>query len=259
MSEERELDLSRIWQGRVLAGCRLEERIGRGGFANALRGVRLSDGLPIVFKVSRHRPERERAERRLLREGRLLASLDHPGIVRCLGSGWTEGFAYLLMPWLEVRTARELSAEGPLPLPRASDLVGQLLEALAHVHARGLVHRDVKPSNLLVTRDDRCLLSDFGLAARADQPGRGAGTAGYRAPEQAGSEARAVDPRADLWSVGVTLHELLTGRRAADASSVDPGLPLAVRELIERCLAAEPGERFASAEAARLALLEACA
>jgi serine/threonine protein kinase len=251
VSEELELDLSRIWRGRVLAGCRLDERIGQGGFANAMRGVRLSDGLPVVLKVVRHRPERERHERRLLREGRLLASLDHPGIVPCLDAGWTEGFAYLVMPWLDVRTARELLAEGPLSLPRATHLVAQLLEALAHVHARGLVHRDVKPSNLLVGPDDRCLLSDFGLAVRVDEPHRGgAGTAGYRAPEQESHEPARIDGRADLWSVGVTLHVLLTDRHVADPAAVDPALPPPIRAWIARLLAPDPRDRFASGQAA---------
>lgn len=213
---------------------------------------------------------------RFLEEGRLAAALNHPGLVRILDYGSADGLPYLVMEYVHGRSLREvMNLRIPMPLAVLGDMALNILNPLAHLHGAGMVHRDLKPGNLLVFPPWRVKIADFGLARFRDTVSthgrfRVSGTPGYMAPEQLmGLEA---DPRTDLFAVGVILYELLTGVRpfqgeregvegvlyqdAPPPSRHAPGLPPAWDALLARALARRPGDRFPSAQAFAVALVE---
>lgn len=189
---------------------------GRGVHGVVYWARRQLDGLPVALKVLRA-PGGEGGGgldgARLLREARLLARLDHPGIVRLLDAGEEDG-----APWIvtEALPGGSLADLGRQPPVRALALAARVAHALAHAHAAGVVHRDLKPSNVLLDAQGLPRVVDFGLARDAartgDLTGSGAllGSLGFAAPEQVGGAARA-DPKADVWAVGALLHALLVG------------------------------------------------
>lgn len=198
--------------------------------------------------------------RRLLREARLIAGLDHPGIVRLEQVVRTESDEVALVlehvqgPDLETLVRRE----GALPLTRALELGRDVALALAHAHAHGVVHRDVKPSNILLDARGRPKVSDFGLALPLTDPqslsltgGDVCGTLDYMAPEQRVDSHR-VDARADIYGLGATLYRLLTG--AAPRVIRERALPEAAREVVLRCVEEDPRARYADMDALARAL-----
>jgi serine/threonine-protein kinase len=212
---------------------------------------------------------------RFLNEARHAAALLHPGIATVFDFGESEledGLPYLVMEFVDGRPLSDLVADGPLDPERARDLVGQAAEALAVAHATGLVHRDVKPGNLLVTDDDTVKITDFGIARAGDglaltETGQLIGTPSYLSPEQA--EGRAATTASDVYALGVVLFECLTGRRPFEADSPVavalahvreqvPDLPAEVpedlAEVVHRALAKDPEERYAEAGAFAAAL-----
>jgi tRNA A-37 threonylcarbamoyl transferase component Bud32 len=267
--------------GAVLAGFRVESLIGEG----AMGSVYLAEGPDshrVALKVLL--PELARDERfrqRFLRESKLAATLDHPHIVPTLASGEEDGVLYLAMRFVEGADLRELlRRERILEPDRALDLLGQVADALDAAHAAGLVHRDVKPGNILVAHDrDFAYVCDFGLARHVSSVSsltgdRGfVGTIDYVPPEQI--EGGAIDGRADLYSLGCVLFECLTGQRPFErdtelsvvfshlneppprASDVRPELPAAFDEVFATALAKSQDDRYATcgelAEAARAA------
>lgn len=197
---------------------------------------------------------------RFLREARTLAALDHPHITTVHGAGEVAGSPYVVLAYVHGADLQDvLDEHGPLAPHRAAEVVRQISSALDHVHSHCLVHRDVKPHNVLVARraGDRCYLADFGIAAPARQPGssalgrpeRSAGSPGYGAPEQlAGLPA---DHRADVFSLGALTLACLTGMqpwRLADGSvrwdQVRVVLPSAAVDIIRKAMAAEPDDRY---------------
>lgn len=196
----------------------IERRIGRGGMGTVYRAVDRATGRPAAIKaMARQSPS---VAERFLREAIVLAELSHPRIVRYVAHGVTEqGQPYLAMDWLEGEDLGARLARSPLSPSESLLLVRRASEGLAASHARGVVHRDVKPSNLfLVDRDPSAIkVIDFGVAripvgeSRVTVPGTALGTAGYMAPEQA-SGATDVDARADVYGLGCVLFECLTGR-----------------------------------------------
>ncbi len=218
----------------------------------------------VALKVLRPDDAGPVSRERFLREARLAASLDHPNVVRILETGEHEGRPFYTMPLLEGEPLR-----GPLPPGEACRILERVADAAAHAHARGVVHRDLKPSNILVCAGEP-ILTDFGVARgpsgdRLTETGELLGTPAYMAPEQARGESREADGRADVYSIGVLLHEMLTGRLphvgdsflelttkilydpAPELRGFDPELAAVVR----RCLAKRPAARPDAAELAR--------
>jgi eukaryotic-like serine/threonine-protein kinase len=243
--------------GRVLGGYRLERFLGRGGYAYGLTAVRERDGAPVVVKMIRrpHRGDPER-EADLLREGDLLRALAHPNVLPCLEGVRAEGWCFLVFPWLGGGMLRDLAARAPLQPARAVRACLDALAGLGHLHARGFVHRDVKPHNLHLGDDGVCRVADLGLAVeRWARHRRGAGTEAYRAPEA----ARAVyDERTDIYGLGLTLHWLLTHRRPERDERgrplLAPALPEPLGRWIRQAVDLDPDLRYESAQRAARAL-----
>jgi serine/threonine-protein kinase len=208
---------------------------------------------------------------RFAREARVAAALSHPNIVTVFDVGETEGRPYIVMEYVEGRALDErLRREGPLPPDEVRRIGLQVCDGLEHAHANGLIHRDLKPSNLIEREDGTIKVADFGIARSVDaseltEAGTIVGTAAYLAPEQA--EGADVSPATDVFSLGVVLYELLTGRHPwkvdslaalGERSSVPPAqlpatTPPALRTAIEGALEVDPADRPSSAgEVARL-------
>jgi ABC-type transport system substrate-binding protein len=214
--------------GTVIAGFRIESPLGEGAMGTVYRARKIDDGQCVALKLLV--PELARDERfrqRFLRESQLAKSLDHPHIVRTLASGEQDGHLYLAMTYVDGSDLRRLlRREGRLDPERAVELVRQVADALDAAHAAGLVHRDVKPANILVTEDaarEHAYVCDFGLARHVSSASsmtvdRGfVGTIDYVSPEQI--EGGPVDGRADIYSLGCVLFECLAGERPFDRDS----------------------------------------
>jgi CheY-like chemotaxis protein len=208
--------------GRVLDGrYRLEERIGAGGFAAVYRGTDLDSARQVAIKVLRPGAEAKRARQRLQLEGASALRVNHPNAVAVLDTAPAGGrVAYLVMELLSGRTlADELAACGPLPIARCARLLLPVCEVLAEAHRAGVIHRDVKPANIVLHRSNDqeiVKLVDFGIAQAEAQEGapsssgRLVGTPVYMSPERL--LGRTHDQRADVYALGATAYELLAGR-----------------------------------------------
>ena len=245
--------MDELTPGATLAGYRIEARIARGGMGVVYRATHLGLERAVALKViARELADREGFRERFLRESRLAASLDHPAVVPIYDSREVDGELIVAMRLVEGGDLRRLlDREGPLPPRRAIALLDQVAAALDAAHAAGIVHRDVKPHNVLV-EGDRAFLSDFGLAKAMGESGAGSGasvvgTAEYMSPEQwRGGE---VGPAADVYSLGCVLYEALTGIPpfARKAAETEPEMPEGLDEVIERAVSKEPSERYSSA------------
>jgi serine/threonine-protein kinase len=242
----------------------LERPLGHGAMATVdlARDVELDR--PVALKrLAENLARDDELRARFLREARLAARLAHPNVVHVYDVGEDDGRPFMAMEYVDGETLAELVARrGPLPAEEAAELGIQICRGLAAVHAAGLVHRDVKPQNLLLRRDGVLKLGDFGIAfglegTRLTMAGTVLGTAAYLAPEQARGED--VTAAADVYGVGAVLYELLTGRPprapaslaelASDTAILPPaGAPPALAAVVMRCLARDPRERPASAD-----------
>jgi serine/threonine-protein kinase len=212
------------------------------------------DRLVALKRLAENLSRDEDLRRRFLREARLAARLNHPNVVRVFDVGVDDGLPFIAMEYVEGETLAELVARrGRLPAAEAAGLGVQMCAGLAAVHAAGLVHRDVKPQNLLLGREGTLKLGDFGIAlgeegTRLTLAGTVLGTIGYLAPEQARGEQ--VTAAADIYAVGAVLYELLTGRPPErDVPLRLRGVPSALAAVVTDCLAERPGDRPASAAA----------
>jgi serine/threonine-protein kinase len=221
----------------TISRYRLEQPLGRGGMATVYLGRDTELDRPVAVKLLEATDEGLR--RRFLREARLAARLSHPNVVSVFDAGEEDGRPYIVMEHVDGETVAELLARrGRLPPEEARDLALQAARGLAHAHSAGLVHRDVKPQNLLLRKDGTLKIADFGIARAAEgtaltQAGTVLGTAAYLAPEQAlGNEVTAA---ADVYSLGAVLYEMLTGRPPVEVESLadlaTPQAILPVREL----------------------------
>ncbi|GAA4862290.1 serine/threonine-protein kinase [Kitasatospora terrestris] len=276
--------------GRVVDGrYRLAEKIGHGGMGQVWAGFDERLERHVAVKLLRTdlladpsdaaASRGEELRRRFLRECRVSAALDHPGLVTVFDAGSDGGELYLVMQRVPGLSLADLIAEdGPLPVEQAAAVAGQVCAALAAVHAVPVVHRDLKPSNVMVRDDGRVVLLDLGIATALDPDatrltltGSPIGSPAYMAPEQA--LAAGADPRSDLYALGCMLHEMLTGqapfpaptalgvlRRHVDDPPVPlralrPELPAAVEVLVLDLLAKRPADRPADAQQVHARLL----
>jgi DNA-binding beta-propeller fold protein YncE len=241
--------------GSTVAGYRIEAPIARGGMGVVYRATQLALDRPVALKViARHLAEDEGFRERFIGESRLAASLDHPGVVPVYDAREEDGELIVAMRLVEGGDLKRRIAErGPLPASEAVALLGQVAGALDAAHAAGIVHRDVKPQNILL-EGDRAYLTDFGLAKAVGESGvlsgaSIAGTAEYMSPEQ--WQGASIGPAADVYSLGCVLYEAVTGivpfaRREGEA---EPRMPRGLDEVIERAVAKDPAQRYAGAGA----------
>jgi serine/threonine-protein kinase len=250
----------------ALAGrYQLEREIGRGGMATVHLAVDLRHHRRVAIKVLREELAAAVGAERFLEEIRVTASLQHPHILPLFDSGSAEGLLWYVMPFVEGETLRSrLARERRLPLDEALQLVREMADGLEYAHRHGIVHRDVKPENVLL-HGGHALVADFGIAlaleqaggARLTRTGITLGTPSYMAPEQVAGD-RPIDARTDVYALGAVLYEMLAGespfatvaalgtRRADVSSSLDAA--------IRRALAKDPDDRFPSARAFATAL-----
>jgi hypothetical protein len=272
-------------EARPLAGrYAIDREIARGGMATVHLARDLRHGRRVAIKVLRQELAAAVGAERFLAEIRVTASLQHPHILPLFDSGSADGLLWYAMPFVEGETLRSrLAREGPLPVADAVRLAREVADALDYAHARGIVHRDVKPENVLL-QDGHALVADFGIALALEQAGGeritrtglALGTPQYMAPEQAAGE-RALDARVDVYALGAVLHEMLAGEppfaaptRQAVVRRMMHELPpaLATRRpdvsplidaAVRRALAKRPDDRFPSAAAFDRALATALA
>jgi eukaryotic-like serine/threonine-protein kinase len=254
---------------------RILRKLGSGGMANVYLAEDEELGRRVAIKIlnDRHASDDQFVER-FRREAKNAAGLSHPNIVSIYDRGEAEGTYYIAMEYLEGRSLKErIVAEGPPPIPTAIEIARQILRAVGFAHRRGIVHRDIKPHNVLLVHDgpgdERFKVTDFGIsrtaASQMTEAGSIVGTAQYLSPEQA--RGAPVDQRSDVYSVGVVLYELLTGKLpftgetpleiAMKHLSEIPTAPSELRRevpadldmIVLRALAKDPADRFESAEA----------
>ncbi len=255
----------------------IERRAAAGGMGEVYQALDRTTGAPAALKVVR--TASDDTTERLLREGRALAQLDHPHVVRYLGHGTTpEGEPFLAMEWIEGETLSRRIARQPLTIGETLTLVLHVADALGHSHAKGIVHRDVKPSNLILREGnlERVVLVDFGVARvrqndAITMTGVIVGTPAYMSPEQARG-ARNIDPTSDVFALGCLVYRCLTGRNAFDADNPvailakivldDPpllgglvaGIDPDVERVVQSFLVKDPAKRVPNGSAAAEAL-----
>jgi serine/threonine-protein kinase len=267
--------LARALEGRYL----VEHELGRGGMATVHLARDVRHGRRVAIKVLREELAAAVGADRFLEEIRVTASLQHPHILPLFDSGTADGLLYYVMPFVEGETLRSrLAREGRLPVDVALQLAREMADGLEYAHRHGVVHRDVKPENVLL-QSGHAMVADFGIAlalehaggARLTHTGITLGTPQYMAPEQAAGE-HAVDARTDVYALGAVLHEMLAGEPPFGASSQQAVLRRVMNELpaalptrradvpvwldwtVRRALAKRPDDRFPSAAAFAAAL-----
>src|SRR3954447_21322073 len=248
----------------------IERKLGAGGMADVYLAEDQELGRRVAIKIldDRHAHDEQFVER-FRREAKNAAGLSHPNIVSIYDRGEFDGAYYIAMEYLEGRTLKELIVRnGPTPVPIAIDYARQILSAVAFAHRNGVVHRDIKPHNIVVARDGRLKVTDFGIArsgaSQMTEVGSIIGTAQYLSPEQA--QGNPVDRRSDIYSVGVVLYEMLTGEVPfsgdtpleiamkhlrtvpSPPSDLNPKVPHDLDAIVLRSLAKEPAQRYQSAE-----------
>jgi serine/threonine-protein kinase len=258
-------------RGTIFAGrYRLERRLGSGGMADVWLAEDQELGRKVAIKILHERYANDtQFVERFRREATHAAGLSHPNVVSIYDRGEAEGSYYIVMEYVEGRTLKELIlTRGPCPVPVAISYVRQVLAALRYAHRNGIVHRDIKPHNVLVDHEGRVKVADFGIAragsSQMTEAGSIIGTAQYLSPEQA--RGAPVDESSDLYSTGVVLYELLTGEVpftgetpveiAMKHLQQVPPAPSTIRHeiphdldlVVLRALAKEPADRYRSAK-----------
>ena len=215
--------------GHLIDHYKIIKKIGSGGMGEIYlaEDTKLERSVALKF-LPRHMTEDREARTRFEREAKAAAALNHPNIVTVYEIGEHEGQVYIAMEYVEGQTLKELIsvnrppstvdrspiAPGPLPIAQVLDIATQIAAGLAAAHAKGIVHRDIKPQNILIDKDGRVKILDFGLAklqgvSRLTQDSFAMGTVNYMSPEQ--GQGKEVDPRSDIWSLGVVFYEMISG------------------------------------------------
>jgi eukaryotic-like serine/threonine-protein kinase len=265
-------------EGQQLGAYALQRMLGQGGMSRVYLAHDIRLRRDVAVKVlEAHLASHAGFRERFVREARVAAALDHPHIVPIFDVG-EQPFLYLVMPYLTGGSVQQLLPRTPMPASEAVSYCTQVADALGYAHRNGVIHRDVKPANMLIHADGRVLLSDFGLAKiLANTPSAprrhpDAGTPEYMAPEQVRGQSTT---RSDLYALGVVLYLLLTGRlpftgptedavMAAQVTAVpvplrviNPQVPPALEAVVLRALAKRPDERFQTAAEMSESLLAA--
>ncbi|HEU5305232.1 MAG TPA: protein kinase [Gemmatimonadales bacterium] len=259
-------DLADALQGRYV----LERQLGRGGMATVYLARDLKHDRPVALKVLHPELAASLGPQRFLQEIRLAARLQHPHVLTVFDSGESGGHLWFTMPYVEGESLRDrLRRDGYLPLAEALRIAREAGQALQYAHEHGVVHRDVKPENILLTKDGNTLVADFGIARAMEASGPQltatgvvVGTPSYMSPEQAGGED-VIDGRSDVYSLGCVVYEMIAGRppftgqtlQAVLAKHLNQSPPPiargsispAVSGAIARALSKSPAERFATA------------
>ncbi len=258
-------------RGTIFAGrYRLERKLGSGGMADVWLAEDQELGRKVAIKMLHERYANDtQFVERFRREATHAAGLSHPNVVSIYDRGEAEGSYFIVMEYVEGRTLKELLVtRGPCPVPVAISYVRQVLAALRYAHRNGIVHRDIKPHNVLVDHEGRVKVADFGIAragsSQITEAGSIIGTAQYLSPEQA--RGAPVDESSDLYSTGIVLYELLTGdlpftgetpveiamkhlsQVPPSPSSIRPEVPRDLDLVVLRALAKEPADRYRSAK-----------
>jgi serine/threonine-protein kinase len=260
--------------GEVVASrYELEELVGSGGMSSVYRALdRLLERNVALKILHPHYGDDEEYVERFRREARAVAQLSHPNIVTVIDRGEADGQQFIVFEYIDGESLKQLvDRNGPLPARRAIELALQVADALAFAHQAGLVHRDVKPQNVLVTEDGEAKVTDFGIARSLDvehgvtQTGTVLGTSNYLSPEQA--RGQTITPATDVYSLGVVLFELLTGEVPFPGDNFvavamkhinepppsllerRPDVPVRLVHAVERALAKDPADRFPTMEA----------
>lgn len=269
ITAQHEFALTKIGPYRIL------EQLGEGGIAKVYRAVpdeTLDESKAIAVKILHpHLCKDGDHSQRFIREGRVSKDLIHPNIIRLFEIESDGDLVYLALELLKGQTLRDRIRQGTIPLGLARRLLSQIFAALVYAHQKGVVHRDLTPSNIMVCENTQVKLMDFGLARRREMghtitvTGVVQGTPGYMAPEQLKEE---LDARSDQYSLGVIMYEMLTGRRpiersdplqqimatytedAPDPREINPEIPRDISELILKMLRRNPEDRFASMQEA---------
>lgn len=250
----------------------LEEQLGHGGMGVIYRATQRSLNRTVSVKLLLlGRYSSEESIRRFRREAQSAAALRHPHIVSVYEVGEHEGQPYLTLEYIDGQSLAQVLRQGPLEPRRAAEYARTIAEAIHYAHVQGVLHRDVKPSNVLLDAFGEVRLTDFGLAKRLDGSsdmtvtGEMLGSPNYLSPEQAGGRNREVGPPADIYGIGALLYELLTGRppfmapslqdtlfliRDSDPvppTSLNPDLPRDLEIIVLKCLEKDPAKRYATA------------
>ncbi len=257
--------------GKQFGHYQIVEPLGEGGMAAVYKAFQPSMERYVAVKVlPRHMAMSEEFITRFKLEARLLAQLQHPHILSVFDYGESEGYTYIVMPYVQGGTLADLMKKRRFNLAEIREIVTQIGSALGYAHARGMVHRDVKPSNVLVDESGNCMLTDFGLARMIESTsnltstGAMIGTPAYMSPEQ--GVGKQLDGRSDIYSLGIIFFELLTGRVPYTAETpvaivfkhiqdplpsvqkINPDLPVEVELVLYKVLAKNPEDRYQTAE-----------
>jgi eukaryotic-like serine/threonine-protein kinase len=268
--------------GATVSHYQILERLGGGGMGVVYkaRDLRL-DRLAALKFLASQRGAPEEQKRRFIREAKAASALDHPNLCTIYEIGETEdGALFIAMALYEGETLRDRVRRGSLPVEEAIEIAAQIASGLAAAHERGIVHRDVKAANVILTAGGPVKLVDFGVAKLADQSrltraGMAMGTTAYMSPEQFRGEP--AGPRADIWSLGVLLYQMVTGRLPFEERSetetirailerdprplaaLQPTVPAALERIVARLLAKQPADRYARMEEVRADLRDLAA
>ena len=267
------------WVGRVLRDkWRIDRKIARGGMGTVFAATHKNNGSRAAIKVLHAEYARDPDTRsRFIQEGYAANQVGHPGVVRILDDDTTDdGLPFIVMELLEgeLLEQRRIHAGGKLPIDEVYEIADQLLAVISAAHAKGIIHRDIKPDNIFVTNEGMLKVLDFGFARmrdglRTEQTATGflLGTPGFMSPEQAAGTRGKIDARTDVWAIGATMFVLLTGQPVHEGETaaemlvqaanfavrpigeLDPRLPIKLRQLVDKSLAFDRNDRYADAGA----------